>query len=85
MCLSRPCDRLTPRERRACRLMAIGYSNRIIAETLGTTIHVIKNLNQLVFDKIGMDSRVEVALWYWNRYPEELLLSEAVAVIASAM
>jgi two-component system, NarL family, nitrate/nitrite response regulator NarL len=57
-------NRLTEREWKLVAAVARGLTNDQIAGELGTTEHVVKNYLRIVFDKTGMDSRLELALWY---------------------
>ncbi len=59
--LERP-DPLTKRETEMLRLMAGGYSNREIAEALGTTEGTIKNYASSVFSKLGVRDRTRAVL-----------------------
>lgn len=36
----------------------------LIAREVGTTEHVLKNRLRVIYDKLGMWHRLEVALWY---------------------
>lgn len=56
--------RLTPKELTVITLVAEGMTNKTVGKTLGTTEHVIKNYLRIVYDKIGLYNRVELALWY---------------------
>lgn len=58
---------LTKRERRITALVSDGLKNKDIAAKLRTSEHMIKNHLRLVFDKTGMSSRLELALWYVAR------------------
>ncbi len=58
-----PCDRLTPKEVQVALLVWKGETNREIAGTLGTTEQVIKNYLRNTFDKLGVWSRLELALY----------------------
>jgi DNA-binding NarL/FixJ family response regulator len=58
-----PCDRLTPKEVRVARLVWEGLTNREIATMVGTTEQVIKNYLRNTFDKVGVWSRLELALY----------------------
>jgi len=58
-----PCDRLTPKEVRVAILVWEGLTNREIAHILGTTEQVIKNYLRIAFDKLGVWSRLELALY----------------------
>jgi DNA-binding NarL/FixJ family response regulator len=58
-----PCDRLTPKEVRVARLVWEGLTNREIATLVGTTEQVVKNYLRNTFDKLGVWSRLELALY----------------------
>ena len=51
--------------------VASGCKNREIADSLGTTEHVVKNDLRLIYDKLGLWNRVELALWYEARRHEQ--------------
>lgn len=61
----------TKRDDQIIELVAEGLKNKEIAERLGTTEHVIKNYLRVVYDKLGMWNRVELALWYEGHRTEE--------------
>ena len=61
-----PCDRLTAKEIRVALLVWEGLTNREIAHILGTTEQVIKNYLRSAFDKLGVWSRLELALYVAN-------------------
>jgi DNA-binding NarL/FixJ family response regulator len=44
--------------------IAEGCKNREIADSLGITEDAVKNDLRLIFDKLGVWNRVELALWY---------------------
>lgn len=52
------------RENQVIALTAAGLTNKEIAQTIGTTEHVVKNYLRIIYDKLGMWNRVELALWY---------------------
>ena len=58
-----PRDRLTPKEIRVATLVWEGHTNREIAEAVGTTEQVVKNYLRNTFDKLGVWSRLELALY----------------------
>jgi DNA-binding NarL/FixJ family response regulator len=58
---------LSPRLIRVCDLVALGFTNREIAEQLGTTETVIKNYLRRIFDATGMFSRLELAI-FWKSH-----------------
>ena len=53
---------LTPQQFRATILVTIGLKNGEIAEFLGTTKHVVKNILRAIFDRAGCWNRLELAL-----------------------
>jgi DNA-binding NarL/FixJ family response regulator len=54
-------------ERRVIRLVAEGMTNKEVAKVIGTTEHVVKNYLRVIYDKLGVWSRLELALWYESR------------------
>jgi DNA-binding NarL/FixJ family response regulator len=58
------------REQRVIELVAQGLKNREVADAIGTTEHVVKNYLRNIYDKLGLWNRVELALWYEARRPE---------------
>ena len=61
-----PCNRLTPREAQVAKLVAEGLTNREVATLIGTTEQVVKNYLRTTFDKLGVWSRLELALYVAN-------------------
>jgi len=55
------------RENRVIELVAQGLKNRDVALAIGTTEHVVKNYLRVIYDKLGLWNRVELALWYESR------------------
>jgi DNA-binding NarL/FixJ family response regulator len=55
------------REQRVIQLVAQGMKNREVAREIGTTEHVVKNYLRVIYDKLGLWNRVELALWYESR------------------
>ena len=55
------------RERRVIQLVAQGLKNKEVADEIGTTEHVVKNYLRVIYDKLGLWNRVELALWYESR------------------
>jgi DNA-binding NarL/FixJ family response regulator len=55
------------REHRVIQLVAEGLKNKEVAEAIGTTEHVVKNYLRVIYDKLGLWNRVELALWYESR------------------
>jgi DNA-binding NarL/FixJ family response regulator len=58
-----PCDRLTKKEVQVAVLVWEGLTNREIAHLVGTTEQVVKNYLRNTFDKLGVWSRLELALY----------------------
>jgi DNA-binding NarL/FixJ family response regulator len=59
------------REYRIIELVAEGLKNSEVAAALGTTEHVVKNYLRVIYDKLGLWNRVELALWYEARKHEK--------------
>jgi DNA-binding NarL/FixJ family response regulator len=55
------------REQQVIQLVAQGLKNREVADAIGTTEHVVKNYLRVIYDKLGLWNRVELALWYESR------------------
>jgi DNA-binding NarL/FixJ family response regulator len=58
------------REQQVIELVAQGLKNREVANAIGTTEHVVKNYLRVIYDKLGLWNRVELALWYESRRSE---------------
>jgi DNA-binding NarL/FixJ family response regulator len=61
-----PRNRLTPREIEVAALVWEGMTNREIGQNIGTTEQVVKNYLRVIFDKLGVWSRLELALYIAN-------------------
>ena len=59
------------REHRVIELVAQGLKNKEVADEIGTTEHVVKNYLRVIYDKLGLWNRVELALWYETRKFEQ--------------
>lgn len=57
-------NHLSKKEERIIALVAEGLMNSDIATIVGTTENMIKNHLRAIFDKTGMWTRLELALWY---------------------
>lgn len=58
-----PRDRLTAKEVQVATLVWQGLTNKDIASVLGTSEQVIKNYLRSTFDKLGVWTRLELALY----------------------
>lgn len=74
-----PRERLTPKEVQVATLVWEGLTNREIGKILGTTEQVIKNHLRGTFDKLGVWSRLELAMYVashggknWTDWDEHL-------------
>jgi DNA-binding NarL/FixJ family response regulator len=61
-----PRERLTPKEIQIALLVWQGLTNREIAKIVGTSEQVIKNHLRSTFDKLGVWSRLELAMYVAN-------------------
>ena len=61
-----PCDGLNPTEGRISILVWEGRTNREIGRIVGTSEQMIKNHLRSAFDKLGVWSRLELALYVVN-------------------
>jgi len=72
-----PRDQLTQKEIQVATLVWEGLTNREIGKLMGTTEQVIKNHLRTTFDKLGVWSRLELAMYVashggrsWREEPE---------------
>ena len=54
---------LTAREKEVAKCMAEGMSNKELSKALGISLHTTKEHCKVIFAKLGVDSRLKVALW----------------------
>jgi len=66
------------REQRVIQLVAQGLKNKEVADEIGTTEHVVKNYLRVIYDKLGLWNRVELALWYESRRVQPSLSMQPV-------
>jgi DNA-binding NarL/FixJ family response regulator len=59
---------LTEREQRVVELVAQGMTNDEIGAELGLTRFGVANKLKVIYDKLGMWTRLELALWYVSRH-----------------
>jgi DNA-binding NarL/FixJ family response regulator len=75
-----PREHLTPKEVQVATLVWEGLTNREISKLIGTTEQVVKNHLRTTFDKLGVWSRLELAMYVanhggknWTELPERPL------------
>jgi DNA-binding NarL/FixJ family response regulator len=68
-----PCGRLNPKESRISILVWEGLTNREIGKIVGTSEQMIKNHLRRAFDKLGVWSRLELAMYVTNHGGRERL------------
>jgi DNA-binding NarL/FixJ family response regulator len=66
---------LTPRERQVIERLAAGAANKEIAAVLHLTEGTIKEYLYSIFRKVGVTSRLELALW-WVQHGRAIAQSE---------
>jgi DNA-binding CsgD family transcriptional regulator len=64
---------LNKTELRVIELVAQGLKNSEVAEIIGAKEMVIKNYLRVIYDKLGLWNRVELALWYEARRHREAM------------
>lgn len=73
-----PRERLTAKELQVAGLVWEGQTNREIARVIGTTEQVVKNYLRNTFDKLGVWSRLELAIYVarqgGERWQEEVAM-----------
>jgi DNA-binding CsgD family transcriptional regulator len=81
-----PRDRLSAKEIQVATLVWQGLTNKDIAAVLGTSEQVVKNYLRTTFDKLGVWTRLELALYVaghggakWQLHAGNGLAAEAAA------
>lgn len=59
------------RDRKIVELVAKGYSNQEIAETLGLALRSVKNYLSPIYGELGLHNRVELTLWHLKHQNQE--------------
>jgi DNA-binding NarL/FixJ family response regulator len=59
-------NKLSEREMKVLQLLAKGYSNSQIAETLAITEGTVKNHLVSIYGKLGVHKRIEAMTWAWQ-------------------
>jgi pimeloyl-ACP methyl ester carboxylesterase/DNA-binding CsgD family transcriptional regulator len=65
--VTRPASALSPREREVARLLALGLTNRRIADELAISRGTVERHVANILAKLGFESRVQVAAWAVER------------------
>jgi DNA-binding NarL/FixJ family response regulator len=63
-----PCERLNPKESRISILVCRGLTNHEIGKIVGSSEQVVKNHLRSTFDKLGVWSRLELAMYLTNHH-----------------
>ena len=83
-----PREQLNYREIKVATLVWQGRTNPEIAATLGTSEQVIKNQLRSVFDKLGVWSRLELALYVAShgggKWADDLQTGNRLAALAAS-
>lgn len=61
------------RERRVIELVAKGLKNKEVGDAIGKSENMVKNYLRVIYDKLGVWNRVELALWYESRRRQSVL------------
>jgi DNA-binding NarL/FixJ family response regulator len=70
------------RQHQVIELVAQGLKNSEVADVIGTTEHVVKNHLRMIYDKLGLWNRVELALWYEARKHEGIASNRGNRAVA---
>jgi two-component system, NarL family, nitrate/nitrite response regulator NarL len=62
----------TQREHRVIELVAKGLNNKEVGDAIGKSENMVKNYLRVIYDKLGLWNRVELALWYESRRRESM-------------
>jgi DNA-binding NarL/FixJ family response regulator len=83
-----PCEQLTCAEIRIATMVWCGSTNPEIAAKVGSSEQSVKNHLRNIFDKLGVWSRLELALYIAShggrRWAEPLTASPAAATLSAA-
>lgn len=60
-------DKLTAREAEITALLAKGFQNKEIAQRLLISENTVRRYTETIYRKLRVNSRVEVAVWYYQR------------------
>jgi DNA-binding NarL/FixJ family response regulator len=79
-----PRERLTQKEIQIASLVWQGLTNREIGRIVGTTEQVIKNHLRSTFDKLGVWSRLELAMYVASHGGQDWAVSNEASELAAA-
>ena len=79
-----PRNQLTPKESQVATLVWHGLTNKEIAVTIHTTEQVVKNYLRSTFDKLGVWSRLELAMYVAQNGGDHWLQRADAAAVAAA-
>jgi DNA-binding NarL/FixJ family response regulator len=66
----------TEREHRVIELVAKGLKNKEVGDAIGKSENAVKNYLRVIYDKLGVWNRVELALWYESRRRQSTLVTQ---------
>jgi DNA-binding CsgD family transcriptional regulator len=67
---------LTKKEELIVEHVAAGLKNKDVGLGIGTSESVTKNYLRVIYDKLGMSNRVELALWWMQHHPGDYPLEK---------
>ena len=79
-----PRNQLTPKESQVATLVWHGLTNKEIAVNIGTSEQVVKNYLRSTFDKLGVWSRLELAMYIAQHGGDHWPMRLPVAAVAGA-
>lgn len=66
----------SPKEALIVERVAAGWNNAEISKETGVSVSVVKKYIVVIYDKVGMSSRLELALWWMKHNPGKMPLEE---------
>lgn len=70
--VGRPWRSLTQRERDVLRVLARGLSNAAIADATTLTPKTVEHHVSRILDKLGLASRTQAVVWYFEQFPPSM-------------
>jgi DNA-binding NarL/FixJ family response regulator len=64
------------REHRVIELVAEGFRNKEVGDAIGKSENMVKNYLRVIYDKLGLWNRVELALWYESHRRQSVALTQ---------